>query len=54
MKTDVMCAYAMAFYLFTVVTGVERFEEAIDYIEKYQLHEAALGIWKNTDRYVVG
>ncbi|KAF5354980.1 hypothetical protein D9756_005531 [Leucocoprinus leucothites] len=31
--------------------GPERFEEAVDYIEKYQLHEAALNIWKNTDRY---
>jgi hypothetical protein len=29
------------------------FEEAVEYIEKYQLHEAALGIWKNTDRYEV-
>ncbi|KAJ3564648.1 hypothetical protein NP233_g8162 [Leucocoprinus birnbaumii] len=33
------------------LAGSERFEEAVDYIEKYQLHEAALDIWKNTARY---
>ncbi|KAF9450112.1 IkappaB kinase complex, IKAP component [Macrolepiota fuliginosa MF-IS2] len=33
------------------LAGPERFDEAVDYIEKYQLHEAALGIWKATDRH---
>ena len=35
------------------LAGSERFSEAIQYIERYQLYEAALNIWKDTDRYKV-
>lgn len=36
-----------------VLAGPDRFDEAVDYIEKYQLYEAGLGIWKGSDRYEV-
>lgn len=39
--------------MFSVPPGSERFEEAVDYIEKHQLYDTALDIWKNTDRYEV-
>jgi elongator complex protein 1 len=35
------------------LAGPERFSEAIQYIERYQLYEAALNIWKDTDQYKV-
>ncbi|KAI5835371.1 IkappaB kinase complex, IKAP component [Schizophyllum commune Tattone D] len=33
------------------LAGAERFDEAIAYVERYQLYEDALRIWKGTDRY---
>ncbi|KAF8627641.1 hypothetical protein AX15_004335 [Amanita polypyramis BW_CC] len=33
------------------LAGLERFQEAIKYIENYQLYESALSIWKNTNEY---
>ena len=32
-------------------SGAERFEEAMQYIEKHNLYEAALKIWRGTDRH---
>lgn len=34
-------------------TGPDRFDEAVGYTEKYQLYDAALAIWKDTERYLV-
>lgn len=39
--------------LFLVRVGSERFEEAVDYIEKHQLYDTALDVWKGSDRYEV-
>ncbi|KAL1687873.1 IKI3 family-domain-containing protein [Schizophyllum commune] len=33
------------------LAGAERFDEAIAYVERYQLYDDALRIWKGTDRY---
>ncbi|KAI5890064.1 IkappaB kinase complex, IKAP component [Schizophyllum commune H4-8] len=33
------------------LAGTERFDEAIAYVERYQLYDDALRIWKGTDRY---
>ncbi|KAL1719857.1 IKI3 family-domain-containing protein [Schizophyllum commune] len=33
------------------LAGPERFDEAITYVERYQLYDDALRIWKGTDRY---
>lgn len=33
--------------------GPERFEEALAYIEKHQLYDNALSIWKGTEQYDV-
>lgn len=33
--------------------GPERFDDAMEYVEKYRLHETALSIWKNTENYDV-
>jgi elongator complex protein 1 len=33
--------------------GAQYFEEAVAYIERYSLYEAALSIWKGTDQYKV-
>ena len=35
------------------LAGPERFDEAITYVERYQLYDDALRIWKGTDRYNV-
>ncbi len=37
-----------------IVPGSERFEEAMAYVEKHQLYDHALSIWRNTDKYQVG
>jgi len=39
--------------LFMVRVGSERFEEAVDYIEKHQLYDTALDVWRGSDRYEV-
>jgi len=39
--------------LFLVWVGSGRFEEAVDYIEKHQLYDTALDVWKGSDRYEV-
>lgn len=36
-----------------VHTGAERFDEALAYVEKHRLYEAALEIWRDTDKYQV-
>lgn len=33
--------------------GPERFDEAIEYVEKHQLYDHALSIWRKTDHYEV-
>jgi len=33
--------------------GPEYFQEALDYLDTYQLHDEALVIWKGTDKYLV-
>lgn len=33
------------------LAGEERFEEALAYVERHQLYEAALDIWRDTDEY---
>lgn len=33
--------------------GAERFEEALAYIEKHQLYDDALDIWRGTEKYDV-
>lgn len=33
--------------------GAERFAEAVAYVEKYQLYDSALEIWKDTPQYEV-
>lgn len=34
-------------------TGSERFDEAMAYVERHQLYDAALAIWRETDHYEV-
>ncbi|THG94781.1 hypothetical protein EW026_g6757 [Hermanssonia centrifuga] len=33
------------------LAGEDRFDEALAYVEKYQLYDIALSIWKDTERY---
>jgi len=33
--------------------GTDYFDEAIAYLERHQLYEPALSIWRRTDRYSV-
>ncbi|KAF7791354.1 hypothetical protein EIP86_002368 [Pleurotus ostreatoroseus] len=33
------------------LAGADRFDEAMAYVEKHQLYDTALAIWKDTDRY---
>lgn len=33
--------------------GEDRFDEAMSYVEKHRLYDAALSIWKATDKYDV-
>ncbi|KAI0076404.1 IkappaB kinase complex IKAP component [Panus rudis PR-1116 ss-1] len=33
------------------LAGSERFDEAMAYVEKHQLYDAALSIWRDTDKY---
>lgn len=35
------------------LAGEERFEEALAYVERHQLYETALDIWRDTDKYQV-
>ena len=45
--------YLVLGILFLVRVGSERFEEAVNYIEKHQLYDTALDVWKGSDRYEV-
>lgn len=36
-----------------IVSGPDRFEEAMAYVEKHQLYDHALSIWRDTDKYQV-
>ena len=35
------------------VKGPERFDLAVEYVERHQLYEYGLSIWKGTDQYEV-
>jgi len=45
--------YLVLVILFLVRVGSERFEEAVNYIEKHHLYDTALDVWKGGDRYEV-
>ena len=45
---------ALSFHLVLMDrVGLERFDEAMEYVEKHQLYDHALSIWRGTDKYEV-